>query len=88
METYLDALDLWKAIEEDYAVQPLLANPTMAQIKTQKERRTRKSKAKGCLFAAVSPTIFKESCPSKKPRLFGTLSRSMLEMNELKECKS
>ena len=44
METYLDALDLWEAIEEDYEVQYLLANPTMAQIKIQKEKRTRKSK--------------------------------------------
>ncbi|KAA8549387.1 hypothetical protein F0562_001071 [Nyssa sinensis] len=58
METYLDALDLWEAVEEDYEVQPLPTNPSVAQIKTQKEKRTRKSKAKACLFAAVSPTIF------------------------------
>ncbi|XP_073314961.1 uncharacterized protein [Primulina huaijiensis] len=58
METYLDALDLWEAVEEDYEVQPLPANPTMAQIKTQKEKKTRKSKAKACLFSAVSSTIF------------------------------
>ncbi|KAA8533202.1 hypothetical protein F0562_033265 [Nyssa sinensis] len=58
METYLDALDLWEVVEEDYEVQPLPANPTMAQIKIYKEKRTRKSKAKACLFAAVSPTIF------------------------------
>ncbi|KAA8540206.1 hypothetical protein F0562_024231 [Nyssa sinensis] len=58
METYLDALDLWEAVEEDYEVQPLPANPTVAQIKIYKEKRTRKSKAKACLFAAVSPTIF------------------------------
>ena len=30
----------------------------MAQIKTHKEKKTRKSKAKACLFAAVSSTIF------------------------------
>ena len=58
METYLEALDLWEAVEEDYEVQPLPANPTVAQIKTQKEKKTRKSKAKACLFAAVSPMIF------------------------------
>lgn len=58
METYLEALDLWEAVEEDYEVQPLPANPTVAQMKTQKEKKTRKSKAKTCLFAAVSPTIF------------------------------
>ncbi|KAF2292238.1 hypothetical protein GH714_017923 [Hevea brasiliensis] len=44
--------------EEDYEVPPLPGNPTMAQIKTHKEKKTKKSKAKNCLFAAVSPTIF------------------------------
>ena len=58
METYLDAMDLWEAIEEDYEVHPLPNNPTVAQIKNHKERKTRKSKAKACLFAAVSTTIF------------------------------
>ena len=30
----------------------------MAQIKNHKEKKTRKSKAKACLFSAVSATIF------------------------------
>ncbi|XP_016740232.1 uncharacterized protein [Gossypium hirsutum] len=46
METYLEALDLWEAVEEDYDILSLPANPTMAQIKTQKEKKTRKSKLK------------------------------------------
>ena len=58
MKTYLEALDLWKAVEEDYEVSKLLANPTMALMKVHKERTTRKSKAKVYLFAAVTPTIF------------------------------
>ncbi|XP_040960978.1 uncharacterized protein [Gossypium hirsutum] len=58
METYLEALDLWEPVEEDYEVPPLPANPTVAQIKAQKEKKTRKSKAKACLFAAVSQMIF------------------------------
>ena len=58
METYLKALDLWEAIEEDYEVPPLLANPTVAQIKVHKHKKTRKSKAKACLFAHVSQMIF------------------------------
>ena len=58
MTIYLEALDLWEAIEEDYDVPPLLTNPTMAQLKTHKERKTSKSKAKACLFSAVSSTIF------------------------------
>ena len=62
METYLEALDLWEVVEEDYEVPALLANPTMAQMKVHKGRRTRKSKAKAYLFAAVTPTIFTRSC--------------------------
>ncbi|XP_048133110.1 uncharacterized protein LOC125314578 [Rhodamnia argentea] len=58
METYLDALDLWEAVEEDYEIPALPHNPTMAQIKAQKEKKTKKSKAKACLFAAVSSNIF------------------------------
>lgn len=58
MEAYLEALDLWEAVEEDYVVPPLPDNPTIAQIRNHKERRTRKSKAKACLFAVVSTTIF------------------------------
>ena len=58
METYLEALDLWEAIEEDYEVPPLPANPIVAKIKAHKEKKTRKSKTKACLFAAVSQMIF------------------------------
>ena len=58
METYLEALDLWEAMEEDYEVPPLPKIPPLAQIKNHKERKTKKSKAKACLFTAVSTTIF------------------------------
>ena len=33
METYLEALDLWEAVEEDYEIPALLNNPTMTQMK-------------------------------------------------------
>ncbi|KAL6345206.1 hypothetical protein AAG906_015689 [Vitis piasezkii] len=39
-------------------VPPLSNNLTMAQVKNHKERKTRKSKEKACLFAAISATIF------------------------------
>lgn len=58
IEAYLEANDLWEAVEEDYEVLPLSDNPTMAQIKNHKERKTRKSKARATLFAAVSEEIF------------------------------
>ena len=58
METYLEAMNLWESVEDDYAIPALLNNPTMTQIKSHKELKTKKSKAKACLFAAVSSTIF------------------------------
>ena len=60
IKTYLEALDLQEAIEEDFDVPLLPNNPTMTQIKTHKERKTKKSKAKAkeCLFVVVSTIIF------------------------------
>ncbi|XP_034695744.1 uncharacterized protein LOC117921907 [Vitis riparia] len=58
MKTYLDVMDLWEAVEEDYEIIPLPSNPTMAQIKHHKERKIRKSKVKACLYVVVSSTIF------------------------------
>ena len=57
MTVHLQALDVWEAIEEDYEISPLGANPTVAQMKNHKEKKTRKAKAKACLFSAVSPLI-------------------------------
>ena len=57
MIVHLQALDVWEAIEEDYEISPLGANPTVAQMKNHKEKKTRKAKAKACLFSAVSPLI-------------------------------
>jgi len=56
METYLEALDLWEAVEEE--IQSLPENPTVAQIKSHKEKRMKRSKTKACLFATVSPMVF------------------------------
>lgn len=44
-------------MEDDYEVFILLNNTTMAQIKSHKKRKTRKSQAKACHFATVSTTI-------------------------------
>lgn len=46
-----------KVVEENYEVLMLPNSPTMAQIKSHKERKIRKSKAKACLFATISTTI-------------------------------
>jgi len=52
MEAYLEAL------EEDYEVLVFPNNPTMTQMKMQKEKKTKKAKTKACLFDVVSTTIF------------------------------
>ncbi|KAF3667798.1 putative ribonuclease H protein-like, partial [Capsicum annuum] len=43
METYLDAMDMWEAVEEEYEIPPLPDNPTMAQIKNHKDKKTREN---------------------------------------------
>jgi len=58
MEAHLEENDIWEAVEKDYEVPPLPNNPTLAQIKNHKEKKTRKSKARSFLFTAVSPEIF------------------------------
>ncbi|XP_047257590.1 uncharacterized protein LOC124889659 [Capsicum annuum] len=45
MKTYLDAMDMWEVVEEDYEITPLPENPTMAHIKNHKDKKTRKSKS-------------------------------------------
>lgn len=80
-ETYFEDLDLWEAVEEDNEIPLLPNNPTMAQIKNQKGRKTRKSKAKACLFVVVSTTIFTRVMSLKTTKaIFGIFSRKcMLE---------
>ncbi|XP_047260814.1 uncharacterized protein LOC124894104 [Capsicum annuum] len=58
MRIYLQALDLWEVVEDEYEITPLPENPMVAQIKTHKERKTRKSQALACLFTAVSSKSF------------------------------
>ncbi|XP_047270435.1 uncharacterized protein LOC107874030 [Capsicum annuum] len=66
---HLEALDLWKAVEEDYEVTPLGDNPTVNQMRHHKERKTRKVKAKACLFSAVSPSILTRIMQMKSARM-------------------
>ncbi|KAA8550126.1 hypothetical protein F0562_001810 [Nyssa sinensis] len=82
METYLDAMDLWEAVEEDYEVLPLPDNPTMAQIKNHKDRKTRKSKTKACLFVAVSSTIFTRVMSLKSAKAIWDYLKTEYEGNE------
>ncbi|PKI46771.1 hypothetical protein CRG98_032843 [Punica granatum] len=58
MQAYMEGCDFWEAVEQDYEVASLPNNPTINHIKIHKERVTKKTKAKACLYAAVSLAIF------------------------------
>ncbi|WMV19306.1 hypothetical protein MTR67_012691 [Solanum verrucosum] len=68
IETYLETLDLWEAVEEDYEINPLPNNPTVAQIKSHKENKTIKSKAKATLFVVFSTTVFTKIIAVTSPK--------------------
>ena len=68
MQSYLEGLDLWDAVEENYVVQSLPENPTMAQTKNHKEGKTRKAKVKSCLFVGVSKMIQTRIMTLKSPK--------------------
>ena len=70
MTTHLEALDLWEAVEENYDVRELPLNPTVAQMRNHKERKTKKAKAKNCLFSAVSKIIFTRIMNFKSAKKF------------------
>lgn len=68
METYLEALNLWEAAEKDYEINRLPNNPTMAQIKSHKEKKTIKYKTKATLFAVVSTTVLTKIMTLTSPK--------------------
>nr|XP_048323417.1 uncharacterized protein LOC125420686 [Ziziphus jujuba var. spinosa] len=82
MMVHLEALDLWEAVEEDYDVLPLPENQTIVQLKTHKERKTKKSKAKACLFSAVSSTIFTRIMNLQTTKAIWDYLRSEYQGNE------
>ncbi|KAL9439711.1 hypothetical protein AB3S75_025217 [Citrus x aurantiifolia] len=82
MEAYLDANDLWEAVEEDYEILPLPNNPTVAQMKNHKERKLRKSKARSILFTAVSPLIFNRIMTKKTVKEIWDFLRQEYEGSE------
>jgi len=80
MQTYLEGLDLWKVVEEDDV--PLPENPTVAQIKAYKDKKTRKAKAKSCLFAGVSQMIMTRIMTLKSPKEIWEYWKAKYERSE------
>ena len=54
MELYLQAFDLWDLVETD------LEDPIIAQIRSNKEERNRRYRAKTCIYFAVADNIYKD----------------------------
>ena len=54
----------------------------MAQIKAQKEKKTKKSKAKACIFAVVSSTIFTRIMSLKMEKEIWDYLKTEYEGNE------
>ncbi|ESR59236.1 hypothetical protein CICLE_v10017902mg [Citrus x clementina] len=69
-------------MEEDYEISTLPNNPIMAQIKAHKEKKTKKSRAKACLFAAVSSTIFTRIMSLKSAKAIWDYLKSEYEGDE------
>lgn len=88
METYLDAVGRWEAVEQDYEIPPLPDNPTMAHIKSHKDRKARKLEERLVCLLLFHQLSSLELCHSNQQRQFGIISiLSMKEMRESKECK-
>ncbi|CAJ2667040.1 unnamed protein product [Trifolium pratense] len=82
MEAYLEANDLWEAVEDEYEIDPLPDNPTVAQIKIHKTKKQRKSKAKSYLFSAVSVAIFTRIMTLKSAKAIWDFLKQEYEGNE------
>ncbi|XP_017622188.1 uncharacterized protein LOC108466376 [Gossypium arboreum] len=54
MRSYLQAFDLWEAVNTDAEPAPLRANPIMAQIRQHADERTKRHKAMSCIQNCVS----------------------------------
>ncbi|XP_060670220.1 uncharacterized protein LOC132800479 [Ziziphus jujuba] len=68
MQAYLEALNLWEAVEQDTDPPSLSDNPTLVQIKRQEELIQRKPKALTCIHQAVINAVFTRIINIKSPK--------------------
>ena len=69
MEAHLESNDLWEPVEEDYEVPQVTDASTMSQARYIRERKAKKSRARGTLLAAVSAEIFTRVMTNKNQNL-------------------
>ncbi|XP_015084112.1 uncharacterized protein LOC107027463 [Solanum pennellii] len=58
MQASLEAYELWETVTKEKPLAALPANPTLAQIKSNNEEKSKKSKAKSLMQNAVADTVF------------------------------
>ena len=58
MRSYLKSQGLWEIVDEDKQVAPLIANPTIAQMKYHEEEKMKRDKAVTCLHSALTDVVF------------------------------
>ncbi|XP_047267176.1 NADH-ubiquinone oxidoreductase chain 2-like [Capsicum annuum] len=85
METYLEALDIWEAVEEDYDVVLLFDNPTVAQIKSQKKSKSENQKQKRLRLLVFLQQFSRELWRLNQQKKFGIIYRKNIQ--EMKECE-
>ena len=58
MKSYLKSMGLWEIVDEDRQVPPLIANPTIAQMKQHQEEKQKRDRAVTCLHSALTDGVF------------------------------
>jgi len=58
MKSCLKSFGLWDYVDEDKHVQPLQANPTVAQMKHHEEEKLKKEKAVSVLHSTLADDVF------------------------------
>ena len=68
MKAYLKALSLWEAVEVGEDPAPLLADPTLNQIKAHEENKAKKPRALTCIHSALTEVIFTRIMACETPK--------------------
>jgi len=76
--SHLESLDHGEAVEENYDVSKLLANPTVTRMKNHKERKIEKAKARNYLFLLCQKFIFTRIMNLKSVKDLGLSQKRML----------
>uniref|UniRef100_A0A3Q7GSR7 Uncharacterized protein n=1 Tax=Solanum lycopersicum TaxID=4081 RepID=A0A3Q7GSR7_SOLLC len=85
MQTFLEAYELWETVTEDKPLAALLADPTLAQIKSNNEEKAKKSKVKSLMQNAVADTVIYKIMACKTAKEVECARNEILRMQTSKE---